>query len=206
MLPDKSELFSSLDVKTIMNLKILSFLLMIVSCGQKHAENMLLPSDQATKEEKEILSHAIDEIQAGFTENGVNVNIRSIPYHVSTKLPSEIAGICVYKENGDPVGIAINRRVLQEWAIKTPTYYGFLYKALLHEVGHCFFQREHDDGHLEIPDNLLSEDVIDLSVMVDGGRAIIPNVLWPYYVREVAGLERINSLDDLQNFLRNSVP
>lgn len=167
---------------------------------------MLMPADQATPEERAILTDALEKIQTDFYDNGVNVDIRTIPYHVSTILPSNIAGICVYKENGEPAGIAINRRVMQEWMIESAEAYGFIYKSLLHEIGHCFFQREHDDAHLELPENILSERLIDLSVMVNGGQPNTLKILWPYYVREVAGLDRINCLEDLENFLNNSNP
>lgn len=192
--------------KDFMITKVLFFSLFIISCGQKTPANILLPADQSTLEEKEILMRAIDKIQGEFDMNGVSVNLLSIPYHVSNSLPEQIAGVCVHKNNGDPVGIAINGKILREWVIETPDYYGFFYKALLHEIGHCFFQRDHDGAHLEVPENILNSRVIDLSVMVDGGQANTPKVLWPYYVREVAGLDRISSLEDLINFLDNSGP
>ncbi len=147
---------------------------------------------------------AVDQLQTNFQDNGVEVVLRSIPYHVTSSLPDNIAGICVYQENGRPVGIAINRRVLNDWMIESATHYGFLYKALLHEIGHCFFGRDHDDGHLEISLDLFTENSMDLSVMISGGLARTPKVLWPYYVKEIAGLDRINTQDDLMRFLRDS--
>lgn len=187
-----------------MKIQILFLLLIIVSCENPTPTNIILPSDQSTPDEKQILMRVLNKIQGDFDEITVNVNLLSIPYSVTTSLPSEIAGICIYKANGDPVGIAINKKVFHEWSIESSGNYGFIYKVLLHEIGHCFFRREHDPSHLSIPLDLMDVSSIDLSVMIVGGLANTPKILWPYYVREVAGLDRINCVEDLEGFLSNT--
>lgn len=193
-------------VKALMKFGILIFLLIFVSCVKKEMNSIVLPANQATAEESEILSAALVKIQSDFDEAGVRVKLRSIPYRVAT-LERSVAGYCMYRGDGSPVGIVINKNVFRDWETETPTHYGLIYKVLLHEIGHCFFHRAHDDDIFEIPWGLLflkgpddefhNEEYIELSAMKDGGKAQIARSLWPYYIREVAGLDRLNSLEDL---------
>lgn len=37
--------------------------------------------------------------------------------------------------------------------------------------------------------------------MKDGGEAMIPKALWPYYAKEIAGLDRLNSIEDLERYV-----
>lgn len=172
------------------------FLQILFSCGKKDPQSIVLPGNQASEKEAEIIGAVVEKIQKDFDELGVNVNLRSIPFHVTT-LDPKIAGICVYRSNGSPVGIAVNHSVLKNWEVETPEHYGLIYRVLLHEIGHCFFRRQHEDDELFIP----GLDTIEISVMKDYGRANTLKELWPYYVREVAGLDRLQSAEDLKRYL-----
>lgn len=101
---------------------------MIISCGKKEMNSIILPSNEATEVENLILSAALNKIQADFDELGVNVNLRSIPYHVA-------------KLDGTPIGIVINHDLFNYWGSESEFHYGPIYKILLHEIGHFFFGR-----------------------------------------------------------------
>ncbi len=157
-----------------------------------------------------MLMSAVDKIQRDFDEIGVNVDLRSIPYHVTTLEPT-VGGVCAYRADGSPIGIAISHDLLKNWAVEDEHNYGLIYKILLHEIGHCFFRRAHETDTFTIPNffmilkthdhSFLPKGSIEKSAMLDGGGAMIPKALWPYYVKEIAGLDRINLLADLERYM-----
>lgn len=169
---------------------------MLISCGKEQANNIVLPSNEATEAENQILSGVLDKLQADFDAIGVDVDLRSIPYHVAT-MDNSLGGYCVYKADGTPTGIAINHAIFNYWPTETETQYGPIYRILLHEIGHCFFGRDHDDGMLTLPDN----STLELSVMKDYGTPYVLKALWPYYVKEIAGQDRLTSPEDLNRYL-----
>ncbi len=185
--------------------------MLIVSCGKKELNSIVIPADEATDAEKEILFKALDRIQDEFDGIGVSVNLRSIPYHVAT-LDSSLAGYCAYRADGSPIGIAINHSVFNYWGSETELHYGPIYKVLLHEIGHCFFGRDHDQEMFSVPGHELGlqllaghpEEIrseLELSAMKDYAEPFTAKALWPYYIKEIAGQDRITSLADLRRYV-----
>lgn len=193
-----------------MKLITLSLFFVLLSCGKQQASSIVLPGNQATDAEAALLSGALEVIQDEFDSHNVNVNLRSLPYHVSELRP-ELAGYCMFR-NGNPVGIVLNKNIFHNWIIETDYDYGVLYNVLLHEIGHCFFGRDHDneefsvDGfelHITYELNVspLVVTGVKKTVMADHAWPFIPKRLWPYYVKEIAGLERISAIQHIENYV-----
>lgn len=192
-----------------MKLCALLTLVICFSCGKK-AQEIIIPANQASSDEAQILEKALATIEEDFANLNVQVNLRTIPYRIST-LETGVAGICITKPDGSPVAIAIDHSVFTNWGIETDEYYGFVYKVLLHEIGHCYFHRDHDNAWLEVPNmnfrinyygNLYTlESKFQLSVMNTQGAPSVSKRIWPYYVKEVAGLDRVRRIEDIENYL-----
>lgn len=193
-----------------MKLITLCLFVLVLSCGKQQANSIVLPGNQASGAEADLLSEALDIIQGEFDAQNVSVNIRSLPYHVSDLRP-ELAGYCMYKK-GNPVGIVLNKHIFHNWIVETDADYGVLYNVLLHEIGHCYFDRAHDNSEFAIAGHEMHITYalnvsplvvtgVKKTVMADRAWPFIPKTLWPYYVKEIAGLERISVLQDLENYV-----
>lgn len=194
-----------------MKIYTLLFAFTLVACGKQQADQIVLPANQSSPYEQSVLSDALDKIQSDFDQLNVNVNLRSIRYSVA-QLNSDLAGYCIYRADGSPVGIALNHSIFENWQIESEREYGLLFKVLLHEIGHCFFGRHHEEELFTVPGFFLRIDLygnsrelwshFPVSVMNDTGHlSSIPKSVWPYYVREVAGLDRVNDVTDIQRYV-----
>jgi hypothetical protein len=189
---------------------ILVFLL-AVSCGKKTIiDEGVLPENTASALESSQLEEALTKIQHDFDSLGVKVDVHSIPYNVST-LDQNRAGVCVYDHNGKAKGIAIDHSVFEGFDFPRTDDLAHLYQVLLHEIGHCIFYRPHDDEWLKVPGKKIkvsywpdhmpdTGDGFELSVMNTMGWFIIPTSIWPYYVKEVAGLQRISDWQQISEY------
>ncbi len=189
---------------------------MIISCGKKQANSIVLPGGLASGAEAAVIDKVLEKIGNDFADLNIHVPLHSIPYHVA-KLEPGVAGLCVFDENKKGKGIAIDESVFIQWGTESEDYYGFIYKILLHEIGHCFFERDHDNTVLNIPGkkmlieyysgkSAVEVENFEVSVMIERSRSgVIPKSLWTYYLKEVAGLDRISSVEDLESYVNVEV-
>lgn len=193
-------------------MKFILIFFILVACGRRVVEESSFPENRASAVEAEVLDKALTKIQADLDALGVNVNVFDTSYSVASIDPA--AGICFTKANGSRRGIALDHSLFEE-TIESDDWYGQLYKVLLHEIGHCYFDRDHDEGRYDYqghvmlieltPNHIDRSESISQSLMSELGWMQVPKLLWPYYVKEIAGLDRINSWEDIRPYTSISV-
>lgn len=193
-------------------MRILLMLLLLSSCGAGKTiiVDGVLPEDKASALESSQLDEALSKIQSDFDEIGVEINVRSIPYTVNDL--GENAGICVRRADGRPKGISIDHKTFWGFDFDRNHELPQIYNTLLHEIGHCFFNRSHEDDWLQVPqkcflakyypDRSPTKDMsLQLSVMNIIGWNVIPTSIWPYFVKEIAGVHRLRSWQEMQAYV-----
>jgi hypothetical protein len=196
-------------------MKYLFLILILFSCGKaKTVKNF--PENNASKSEQETLNKVLSNIQKDFDDLKIKVNLKNIRYSVNS-LGGTHVGICYRKKNGQGIGIAIDHTVFLS-EIESQNYYGRIYNILLHEIGHCFFNRNHEEKFLNLEGQQMVVQVDPISnaqhsytqfvtsVMVPyEAFVIMPKILWPYYVKEIAGIDRIEKIDDVKQYAELSL-
>jgi hypothetical protein len=192
-------------------MRIVMLLFFLVSCG----DGFTPPAHQASAREQAALDAAIEEIQNDFNALQVPINLRAVRYVVNDIVHDgkSYGGYCYYKKNKGHT-IAISHSTFEAQFYKGyEEDKGWLYKILLHEIGHCFFRRKHEsrpygkEGEYYIyhlaNGVMVPFKFIMRSVMETGRNPshIFPKELWPYYVREIAGLERFDNLEELSRYV-----
>lgn len=193
-------------------MKCFLLLFILVSCGPKVVEESNFPDNQASTVESEVLDEALTQIQSDFDVLGVDVDVRDTRYSVADT--DKALGICFKNADGERRGIALHHKLFNE-TIETEDTYGLLYKVLLHEIGHCFFDREHDETFYSLPGYVmlieLQQGVIErrstlsVTLMSEFGWYQVPKLLWPYYVKEIVGIDRIISWQDILPYTKISI-
>lgn len=180
-------------------------LFLITSCGKVIEEENSFPQNNATPLEAESLEQALDNVQSDFDKAGITVNVTALRYSVNNL--GDSLGICFKESNGKSIGIALSHELFNAMD-EDDDEYGLLYKVLLHEIGHCFFNREHDEEYFKVSgydmmieiypeDGLQREDSFQQSLMSELGYFRVPKLLWPYYVKEIARRDRIKTWEDI---------
>jgi hypothetical protein len=188
-------------------MKFIFILFLIISCGKIIKEESSFPENDASTFETETFDKALATIQEDFNQANIKVKLRSIPYSITNL--GDTAGIC-YKTNSESVGIALDHSLF-EVMTEDEDDYGLLYKVLLHEIGHCFFNRDHDEAYYKIngydmlieiyPDEgPIRRDSFQQSLMSVLGYFQVPKTLWPYYVKEIAQKARITTWEDIAEY------
>jgi hypothetical protein len=193
----------------------LALSLLCLACAKERegdfvsAASVTVPADEATPEERERINATLDEIEALAGQLARPQSFRSLPVIVTTESMAEShrAGAC-YFENGRGKFILVNRVVLrQEERLRTVGLESTLFRVLLHEIGHCYFGREHLEEKISqkgrrlrfAPDRQERRPVFEefnVSSM-ESKTLLIPLALKKYYVAEILGLFRARSLEDL---------
>src|SRR5690349_10607583 len=137
-------------------MKFLLLLIFLVSCGkQTLVEGQKFPVNEASKLESDKLEDALAIIQEEFDRQGIKVDLKALPYSVSD---IDAYGICYYKNSGKPLGIALNHELFEN-TYESSQSYGLLFKVLAHEIGHCFFDRRHDESYFKVEGYKLKMDI-----------------------------------------------
>lgn len=189
-------------------MKYLFLFFLLVGCGKTVVEKNNFPENNASALETEELEKALASIQVDFQKANINVKLDSIPYSITDL--DDISGACYKKGNGSRIGIALDHELFED-PIENNDSYGLLYKVLLHEIGHCFFNRNHDEEYFTIPryDMMIKlypdrvpqrEESFQQSMMSEWGWFLTPKVLWPYFVKEIAGQARITKWEEIKPF------
>jgi hypothetical protein len=191
------------------------FLLLILfaACGPK-VDLSPLPEDIATPLERERLEEVLADLGHSFAAEGVSLDLTQVPVIVADH--PQFAGICYLDHKKRPRAISIDRTIVNRHEL--PYRMSDLHTVLLHEIGHCYFGRDHEDAWLQFPDHFLmiyqptaDHDVIsyntslELTMMNVGSWTNPPPVIWPYFLREIAGLERFSVWQQFQKYARIDV-
>lgn len=185
-------------------------ILLLASC-QPQTVGFRLPKDEGTAEEKQKIKDVVASIEADLLELGIPQKLSALPI-VVTKLEDRVAARC-YKDDRDrALGIAVTAATLADVGAD-PRYLPLSYKAILHEIGHCYFDRDHEEVAFVVPNQNLrlvmqreeaeSNHLLAMlspTIMEPVDLFAIPVELRSYYVGEVAGLERMVSWEDLARF------
>lgn len=187
-------------------------LFILVSCGKKVVEESNFPENRASAVETEVLDKVLTNIQADFDALGVQVDVKDTRYSVADT--DNALGICFKSGSGERRGIALHHKIFSEM-IESPEDYGLIYKVLLHEIGHCFFDRVHDEAYFSVPGYVMliemqprvieRHSTLPVTLMSELGWYRVPKVLWPYYVKEIAGIDRIVEWEDIEPYANISL-
>lgn len=200
------------------------FLFAVFSCGCAKLEELTgrgssdreVPKSKATVEESAAIDTALEEISDLSEKFGPRQTFRKIPIVVTDHDMKKTTwiGLCSYAE---PY-IAINRAAFQQ-GLNGDTK---LFNVLLHEIGHCYFDREHNSRTFYKKDHWVMLTSIDLerrsasshsfheicaSAMCEKSRATglkgpqMPPQLKEYYVGEIMGGITANELSDLERYV-----
>lgn len=181
---------------------------------QPKAEKVTVPPDEATATERETITQTLQKISDLAAALGVSKKFDSIPVIVTTENPLKTnrVGYCQWDGDGNGVYIAINRSLfLTDPYMKLD----WVFATLLHEIGHCYFHRQHNTDAVSKPGYKIYVTVSDtfggtvhdgrifpVSMMYSDGYGggtkfnAIPN-FQRYYVAEMLGLDRVQSVDEL---------
>jgi hypothetical protein len=192
------------------------------ACSKIHATTISFgitaPGDEATVNERSQIKSTVYKIERLALDNGYDGKFDKIPILVSTENPKQSHwwGLCVKDEKNISQYILINRMVFeQEYSYPTQHY---IFGVLLHEIGHCYFNREHDLRVVKKPGYLIMIDPYNsdygpmniykefpLSIMYadkDGSSPFlgVSEQFENYFVMELLGLNKLLSFDDLSSF------
>lgn len=197
----------------------------LMSCSQigqqlgieHQAYNIVVPNDESTAYERKIIKRTTKRIESIAHSLGKDETFNSIPVLVTTEDPSVTKrwGYCQWDENSNGVFIVLNREVFQKDLENTRLH--FVFGVLLHEIGHCYFGRKHDTAVIKKEGYKINIETFD----ADGGTTItidefpvsimysksslvgspltgVPTSLERYFVAELLGLQRVSSVEDLE--------
>lgn len=185
---------------------IFLMLVLVTACGRHEHDKFRLPTDTATTEERAKINAALGLIQRELDESGVDKKVDSIKIVVADLEDPRVRGRCYQDDDGNGLGIVLTRDTLGQDSINE-NYHPWYLTVLLHEIGHCHFDREHEDEVLspytaELSFGESDENKSELgltiaglapSVMNSSGSPMMLKSMFPYYVREIAGIERVQS-------------
>lgn len=184
------------------------------------------PSDEATSEERKKINETLEHISEIANKFGYKNDFNSIPVLVTSenvKVTGRI-GYCQWDENRRGQYIFINRENFE--SDKRSSYLQNVFQVLLHEIGHCYFGRDHNPNVIKKPGYVAKVEVYDstggvdlfemgfpVSIMYTGHSELCsgncPEGSSPigavkdfesYFVSELLGVQQTLSADDLTKF------
>ena len=167
----------------------------------------LIPQNQASIEQDEKINKTLDEIDSVLDELGVDIDLSIVPVVVMDIKP---AGQCFRTKDKVGIYMVIDTEIVDAPA-RGEHFESPLFSVLLHEIGHCYFERDHSYGELRADGKVVSvnyEDYTDefasldfyflpTTIMHDKVSFPMPKKLRKYYVSEVVGLESARVPEDL---------
>lgn len=199
----------------------LNFLLFffILGCNEKIVYlDPKPPSNQANALQSNSIDEEIEKLEKDFDEQGTPVNLKKLPIVVSS---ISNLGECHYNKKGKPIFIVLDPKIFSD----AQTTRGdeelnesLLFSVLLHEVGHCYFNRKHETNqYVDFAGQKVSTPLayqlpgfgeytlsfrdgeLPVTAMMNN-RPPIPRILRKYYIAEIAGLDRMRNLEDLKRY------
>ncbi len=196
------------------------FILCLFSCNavSKFVDETDPPADISSEQDRQDIEVVKSEIQDLADQVGVVGNFKDFPVIVVEKFSDHSGALayCHQGQNPSQSYIGILKKTmdlyLNEQRKNSDT--SFLFKLLLHEFGHCLFNRAHDETmlgkpgfHIYMIDSTGFEErlepigpQISVSAMasINWWMTRLPRELKKYYLREISGQVRWQTSKDLE--------
>jgi hypothetical protein len=181
-------------------MKFFFLLMLLAGCGKKTVWSYPpVPKNQASPETKAMIEEELNRIQDDLAEIEVDKDVKHLPVVVAP-LPFGVVGRCQYGEQNRGAYIVLSpslfTSIYEYPASDSHLYEKEFVRVLIHEIGHCYFYRQHEpQTFLESPGNLFelrSEvgavifDRIPRSLMPAESTYRMPKALRKYYISEIA--------------------
>lgn len=191
---------------------LFAFFLWTSGCSKQFETNTEIPANIASFDESYAIEYVIDDIEKLFKQMHISVNIRAIPIIVTNniagdgrcQLSLETSAILIHPNvfNNDDNDPNLNQ-IPRLWSV------------ILHEIGHCYFFRSHEEKNILAPEDhmFLFKSKIATpngyechyalrsswksTVMGQNSLSITPENLKRFYVQELVGMNPNPSLSDL---------
>jgi hypothetical protein len=198
-----------------MGIRWIALFLALAGCAKDdsarpQSKSITAPEDQSDAAQRAQIDATLTKIEGLTSALGKPHTFRSVPIVVSTDTHyTDHPAACVAL-NRVPQFILVKPAVFEaEDRISPGGIDSTLFRVLLHEIGHCYFHREHEEEHISQPGRLVQLTVkqrgvtgkvdlpfLDATVMVPENLSV-PIVLEKYYVAEILGVIRAKTLQDL---------
>ncbi len=181
-------------------MKFLLLLALLSGCGKKTIyTNPPMPENQASSSVQAEIEEELVRLENDFKELDVQVDLNRMPVIVSP-LPFGVVGRCQYGKDNRGIFIILSPSLFPADGFRPMDSFLFekdFVKVLIHEIGHCYFRRMHEEPlFLEIPgssfelrhaDGNVIFDRIPKSLMPAESTYRMPKTLRSYYLSELAG-------------------
>ena len=200
---------------------VLFFILLLCSCSQnvKESNDGERPIDVSTNRNRQDIDQVKFEIQTLADQIGVPGNFKDFPVIVVEKYPGQDGPLayCHESQNQSVRYIGIVKETMENYLLEPYSHQdnSFLFKLLVHEFGHCIFNRGHDETMIGkagftifflVPglwgDELKpigSEIAVSAMASINWWMTGLPKDIKKYYLREIAGQVRWRTPVDLQS-------
>lgn len=200
------------NVKKIKIFLILSVL--FLGCQEK----IPIPEDIATKSDKKRINTVLDDIKSHLFSLDINIDLNKLPIIVSDSVYKNAAGLCYENE-----AIVISKyQVENHYEPSYPGEISNLWLTLAHEIGHCYFGRNHENKIIRSkPDHTFERkkywypfnNTSDLNcyfdyfnsfsgtlMSIDPSVGFVPQEMKQFYLKELAGIITIPSETNIHGF------
>ncbi|MBK9322345.1 MAG: hypothetical protein IPM97_05225 [Bdellovibrionaceae bacterium] len=181
-----------------------------------------IPDDESTTEERQLINEIKADIIQTSVSFGIKLDLDKLPIIVTSRqdiVTSEgntgFNGLCFWDQNKKGKAILLNKApfrydLYKAESLKKAELAPQTFHTLLHEIGHCYFGREHESQILQrdgkqITIHQTNESYnlpfVTTSVMDNTAGSMIPYSLKKYYVAEIIGYFRASSLDEVAHFI-----
>lgn len=194
-------------------MKFLLLLALLSGCGKKTVyTNPPMPENQASTSVQAEIDEELNRLEEDFKALNVDINLNEMPVIVSP-LPFGVVGRCQYGKDNRGIFIILSPALFPADGFRPMDTFLFekeFVKVLVHEIGHCYFRRMHEEpDYLMIPGSsfeLRHEqgnvifDKIPKSVMPAESTYRMPITLRNYYLSELAGKAHMDNPTILGEF------
>ena len=205
-----------------MNFWLFTFL--IATCGvacsptPDVASEVERPADISSNQDRKDIEVVKTEIQDLAEQIGVPGDFKNFPVIVVSKYPGQDGPLayCHESQNHSSRYIGIVKTTMETYLSEQHAHRdsSFLFKLLVHEYGHCLFDRGHDETMLGrpgynifivVPDQngetlkpIGAEVAVSAMASINWWMTDLPRELKKYYLREIAGETRWRKAEDLE--------
>lgn len=188
-----SKYFKYLTITMVRIIILPIFLFQFLSCQSPKEAPKSIPKSEATSSEQEAIVQTIAEIQNLADSMGLHQNFKNIPVVVISedKFNRKAQAYCEHRRGGGGLYVAIMKSTMDEYLMlfKPHGKNSFLFMLLVHEFGHCYFGR----GHNEETSLSSSGSMVPSSAMMIRSHNLLgmhelSETMKIYYIAEVAGL------------------
>ncbi len=192
----------------------------LLSCAPTpdSSANVERPADISTDRDRKDIEAVKAEIQGLAEQVGVPGDFKNFPVIVVSKYPGQDGPLayCHESQNRSSRYIGIVKTTMDTYLGEQRAHQdsSFLFKLLVHEFGHCLFDRSHDETMLGKPgynifmvvsdpngENLKPigrEIAVSAMASIHWWMTDLPRDLKKYYLREIAGEVRWQKFEDLR--------